>query len=124
MTLATKDSADVQTFISKLIDSKVVWGLQSDDDGWVVCDSTLFESTDVMPLWSSLELAKQHCTNEWADYTPEFITLADFLEFWVEDLNEDGVLIGLNWLEDEEQHVEIDVFEFAQALAAVESQAE
>jgi hypothetical protein len=42
------------------------------------------------------------------------------MEFWVEDLLEDGVIIGLNWQENE-ACFELELPEFTQALAEVET---
>ena len=67
-----------------------------------------------------LILLRQHCIEQWSGYTPSEITLADWLEFWVEDLNEDGVIVGINWQE-EGDCVEIELADFSQALAAIES---
>jgi hypothetical protein len=56
---------------------------------------------------------------EWADYVPAAISVADWMEFWVEDLLEDGVIIGLNWQENEDCF-ELELPEFTQALAEIE----
>lgn len=58
-----------------------------------------------MPLWSNEELATQHCTEEWADYVAIATSLADWLEFWIDELVEDDL--------------EIDLPEFTQALVDI-----
>ena len=83
-----------------------------------------------MPLWSTQELALQHCVDEWKDYVPTKITLSDWLEFWLEDLSEDGVIVGINWQEEradtdgdsegENEYFEFDLADFGQSLAEIE----
>tara|TARA_R110000737_G_scaffold267493_4_gene275006 strand:+ start:9897 stop:10253 length:357 start_codon:yes stop_codon:yes gene_type:complete len=111
----------LKSFLAQTKDSQTLWALQDkSSEDWVVLDSINFENTEVMPLWSTQALAKSHCVEEWAEYLPVAITVADWMEFWVEDLLEDGVIIGLNWQEDD-ACVELELPEFAQALATIET---
>jgi len=111
----------LKSFLNQVKDTQIVWALQDKiSEDWVVLDSVNFEDTDVMPLWSTEALATSHCVEEWAEYQPVAITVADWMEFWVEDLLEDGVIIGLNWQENE-TCFELELPEFTQALAAVET---
>ncbi|MGB1261619.1 MAG: DUF2750 domain-containing protein [Cognaticolwellia sp.] len=110
----------LKSFIEQVKEPQVLWALQDKaSEDWVVLDSINFENTEVMPLWSSETAAKKHCIQEWADYVPAAIPVAQWMEFWVEDLLEDGVIIGLDWQENE-SCVELELPEFTQALAAVE----
>jgi hypothetical protein len=104
-----------QRFIDEVKANRVMWGLRFGDE-WVVCDSTEFEDTEVMPVWSTEDEARAQCLEEWADYEPFEISLAEFLEIWVEDLSEDGVRIGPNW-DEELDGIEVDVLELVKALA-------
>jgi hypothetical protein len=109
----------LQAFLTDIKPSQTFWALQdTDSEDWVVLDSINFEQTDVMPLWSTEELAQAHCIDEWQHYKPAAISIADWLEFWLEDLHEDGVVVGVNWLDDD--FLELDVTEFSQALATIE----
>jgi len=109
------------TFLAEVKPTQLLWALQDKkSEDWVVLDSMNYEETEVMPLWSTAELAAQHCTEEWKDYAPGAITLADWFEFWVDDLIEDGVVIGINW-RGEEDDLEIDLPEFTQSLVDIES---
>lgn len=111
----------VKSFLKQVKDTQELWALQDkNSEDWVVLDSVNFENTEVMPLWSTEELAKSHCVEEWADYVPAAISVADWMEFWVEDLLEDGVIIGLNWQENEDCF-ELELPEFTQALAEIET---
>ncbi|MCF2947994.1 DUF2750 domain-containing protein [Paraglaciecola aquimarina] len=117
MTSNEQPSAD---FMAQVKNTQTLWALQDQaSEGWVILDSINFENADVMPLWSSQELAQQHCIDEWQDYVPVAITLADWLEFWVEDLAEDNVMIGVEW-KDGGEYLEVELADFSQMLATVE----
>lgn len=108
-------------FMTQVQTSQTLWALQDQDsEGWVVLDSINFENADVMPVWSNSELAKKHCVDEWENYMPKAISIADWLEFWVEDLAEDNVLIGVQW-SDGGEYLELELAEFSQLLAQIES---
>ncbi|WP_299496044.1 DUF2750 domain-containing protein [uncultured Shewanella sp.] len=112
----------LDTFINNVKEQQRVWGLQDKaGEGWVVCDSAEFENTDVMPLWSNETQAKSHCTEEWAEYQAVSISLESLLEEWISDLNDDGVLIGVNWIENQ-PCLEVDPIELATALVKIEAE--
>ncbi|WP_047042843.1 DUF2750 domain-containing protein [Vibrio mexicanus] len=96
----SKLTADIQAnldlFIEESKQSKLVWGLRN-EEGWLACDSTEFENSEVMPFWSSEEDAKTHNVEEWADFEVLHIPLDIFVEDWLLTLAEDGVLVGVNW---------------------------
>lgn len=121
------NSTILSTFLVDVKNNQSFWALQEKSaEDWVVLDSINFENTEVMPLWSSQELAQKHCVDEWQEYIPTKITLGDWLEFWLEDLSEDGVIVGINWQEetsdtDDNTYVELDLAEFSQALAEIEA---
>lgn len=109
-----------QEFFNEVKATQMLWGLEDKiNDGWVIVDSANFEDTDSMPLWSTESAAKAHCTEEWADYTPTQISVPDWLEFWVEDLAEDNIVIGIDWPVDGES-IELELTEFSQAVADIE----
>jgi hypothetical protein len=120
------DSTTLSTFLSDVKTTQSFWALQEKSgEDWVVLDSINFENTEVMPLWSNQELAQKHCIDEWQQYVPTKIILSDWLEFWLEDLSEDGVIVGINWQDessqtDESEYLELDLGEFSQSLAEIE----
>lgn len=117
MTNTHADSAD---FMAQIKDTQQLWALQDkSSEDWVVLDSVNFENTDVMPVWSNAELAQEHCTDEWQDYVPKAITVSEWLEFWVEDLASDDVMIGIEW-RDGGEYLEVELADFTQMLAEVE----
>jgi hypothetical protein len=102
-------------------ETQLLWALQDKASGdWVVMDSMGYEETEVMPLWSTQALAQTHCVEEWADYIPASITLADWFEFWLEDLVEDDVIVGINWVGDEDD-IELGLSEFTEAMGQIEA---
>ena len=111
--------ANFQLFIEEVRESGQVWGLRYGED-WVVCRSAEFEDADVMPLWSAEGDARLHCVDEWADYEPEVIELEEFLDIWINDLDEDDVLVGPNWNADLEGQ-ELEPIELAKALVALDA---
>ena len=50
-----------------------------------------------MHFWSSKEDAELHNVEEWADFEVLEIPLDIFVEDWLITLDEDGVLVGINW---------------------------
>ena len=115
------NNSTLNDFVAMAKPTQTLWALQDKkSEDWVVLDSIAYENTDVMPLWSSAELAQQHCIEEWADYTPGEISLSDWFEFWIEDLNEDGVIVGVNW-QGNDECLEMELADFTQALSTVES---
>jgi len=88
--------ANLALFIEETQASQLVWGLRN-EEGWLSCDSTEFEESEVMPFWSSKEDAQTHNVEEWADFEVLEIPLDIFVEDWLITLDEDGVLVGTNW---------------------------
>jgi hypothetical protein len=108
-------------FMAQVQATQKIWALQDETtEDWVILDSINFENADVMPVWSSIELAKSHCIDEWQDYVPMAISLADWLEFWVEDLAQDSVMIGVEW-RDGGEYLELELAEFSHMLAKIET---
>ena len=111
----------LSAFLTQVKPSQVLWALQDkESEDWVVLDSIAYENTEVIPLWSSAELAQQHCIEEWDNYTPCEISLSDWFEFWLEDLSQDNVIVGVDWQGDDE-YLEMELSDFTQALADIES---
>ncbi len=102
-------------FIAQLTEENKLWALQNEAGDWVVCDSAEFEDADVMPVWADAETATSFCVDEWQTYSAAAIDLEDFLEDWISDLNEDGVLIGVDWQVDAEG-IELDAIKFAKLV--------
>jgi len=121
-------TAQLKSFVDACKQSQLIWGLldpQTND--WVICDSSEFEETDVLPLWSDKDQAFAFCTDEWAAYRASSISVDEYLEQWVTDLNYDGVLLGINWDVEQEleedgagSSIEVDPIDVAKAFADCE----
>lgn len=112
MSKLTSDlQANLALFIEQTKATQLVWGLKN-EDGWLACDSTEFEESEVMPFWSDEADAKTHNVEEWADFEVLEIPLDIFVEDWLLTLAEDGVLVGANW-NDQLDGVEMEPSELA-----------
>jgi len=115
------NSQPIKLFLNDVKPTQTLWALQDKkSEDWVVLDSLEFEETEVMPIWSTQALAQEHCVEEWQDYVATAISLADWFEFWVDDLVADNIVIGLNW-GNESGDVEVDLAALTQALTEVEA---
>lgn len=111
----------LDSFLAEVRTSQLLWALQDKvNKGWVVLDSLNFENTETLPVWSTKDLAQLHCVDEWQGYEPCEIALSDWFEFWLEDLKDDDVIVGINW-QDNKECLELELGEFSQFLADVES---
>ncbi len=88
--------ANLTLFVKETQETAKVWGL-TNEEGWLACDSTEFENSEIMPFWSSKEDAELHNVEEWADFDVQEIPLDVFVQDWLITLDEDGVLVGINW---------------------------
>ncbi|WMN61148.1 DUF2750 domain-containing protein [Pseudoalteromonas xiamenensis] len=107
--------SELVNFVTAVRQQGQVWALGADDEGLVVCDSNQFDDTDVLLLWDSEEKAKAQCNEEWAEFEPVAIPLDELLDEWIEELNADSALLGLNW-NDDNVCVEIEPTGLARAL--------
>ena len=120
--MISQTTAQIQSFVDISKSTQIIWALQDPQtQDWVVCDSAEFSDTDVMPLWSDEANAKAYCTDEWEGYKAVSISVEDYLEHWVSDLNYDGILLGINWQVDESFCVEADPIVVAKVFADYES---
>lgn len=95
-----QDIATIETkyklFVERVAASKQVWGLKS-KAGWANSESNEDEAVTVIPFWSDRALAKACARDDWKNFTPTEISVADFLENWCIGMAEDETLAGLNW---------------------------
>ncbi|WP_338749485.1 DUF2750 domain-containing protein [Bacillus sp. FJAT-52991] len=50
-----------------------------------------------MLFWSDEAYARQCAIEEWSDYKPSAIPLEEFMNSWLNGMDEDGLLVGVNW---------------------------
>lgn len=78
-------------FIKRIVDWEEVWGLY--DDGWALASTD--DGVHIFPLWPAQEYAALCANENWQGYNPEVIKLADFMDYLLPKLKEDGVLLGV-----------------------------
>ena len=91
-----------QSFINTLLAQQVVYTLMNDEDDWAECPSSEYDGHDGEPIpvycvWATAEAAQVCQTEEWADYQIEAISLADFLQDCLLNLDEDEILVGIEF---------------------------
>lgn len=99
MNLEIDSQRRYEKFVERVSLSQGVWGLKS-DDGWAIVESNAYEDTGVMLFWSDKAYAKQCAAEEWDHYIPTLITLENFVQLWLHGLEEDELLVGVNWNKD------------------------
>ncbi|MCX2741839.1 DUF2750 domain-containing protein [Pontibacter anaerobius] len=85
-----------QNFIKHVVQSEEVWGLTKNET-WATSSSSEFEDTEVILFWSDKAGASACAEDEWSDYTPESVTLVEFLENWCVGMYGDELLVGADW---------------------------
>jgi hypothetical protein len=88
-----------QSFLEKVVKNGVVWYLHQGEEGCAMCPSTATE-LPVYLFWDSKSTAQKNAINEWAEYVPQKVKLAAFLEVWCIPLYEQEVLMGTNFTTD------------------------
>lgn len=94
----------LNTFVKAICKSKIVYGLES-EDGFAVLDSMDYddengEPVEVICFWSDEALAAASAKEAWANYQVVEIPLAEFMENWCIEMNNDGLLAGIDFNED------------------------
>ena len=87
-----------QQFISRIIESEVVWGLLG-HRGFADCDSNEADAAVIM-FWSDRAYATRVQQHFFREYEPQEVSLFDFLFHWLPGMAADGVLAGTNWTAD------------------------
>lgn len=101
MISSKKDSEERhQRFVRQALDTQFVWGLQC-AEGWCQAPSNHVEDARVMPFWSDRGLAAECAIEEWSEYSPTPVSLADFRDKWLPSMKTsmktNRFLVGTNW---------------------------
>lgn len=99
--LSDDENENLDRFVVEAIETGCVWALEG-EEGFALCPSERYSSSDVMPFWSQPEFAKAHCIDEWSVYKPVPVALAELLDEWLPGMHEDELLVGVNWNADME----------------------
>jgi len=99
--MSIQDQADALTnaenFLHQVLETKQVFALKHEQGGWASCESKDYEDTAIFLFWSTSEQAETHCVEDWKDYQPVEITLDDFINVWLQGLDKEDHMIGMNW---------------------------
>lgn len=95
--LLDNTQVELKQFINQTIENNLVWGLMNKEEEWLCVESTEFEASEVIPFWSNEADAKIHNVEEWKEFVVTAIPLDVFTQEWLVTLDEDGVLLGINW---------------------------
>ncbi len=93
--------SDYDQFVKRVCATQLVYALES-DDGFATSDSAELEDEEGEPVqlvffWSEQAMAEACIKNSWADCRVIEVPLADFMETWCVELNNDGFLTGTDF---------------------------
>ncbi|MBA5791870.1 DUF2750 domain-containing protein [Flavobacterium sp. xlx-214] len=93
----------IKQFINEIITSNEVFVVEHKGEV-AVSQSVLFKNDDASPVnvicfWSSKEMAKNCCIEDWKMYKPQSICLATFLEDYLVQVYNESYIAGLNFNE-------------------------
>lgn len=80
-------------FIKKIVDSEELWGLYN--EGWAVTRDD--EGNLLIPFWPKKEFAEYCAVGEQSVYVAENIDLYEFMEQWLQGMQEDGYKPSIFW---------------------------
>ena len=96
MSVNSNGSSPYSEFIKKVVARDEVWGLEG-AEGLAISSSMKNEEQDVIPFWSEEALAKAVAADDWANFKPSSMRVAEFLENWLTGMHNDELLVGINW---------------------------
>lgn len=97
----TVDDEACREFVERILDNQVIFVLNG-EYGLAECPSTEYrneigEPVPVCCLWSDEQLADACRKEEWFNHQLEAVPLAIFLNEWLVDMGEDGLLFGIDF---------------------------
>lgn len=93
---ASHPESQYRTFVQKVVAHDEVWGLEG-EEGLAISSSSENEEQDVIPFWSDEDLARAVAADDWAQFKPSAMSLAEFLENWLTGMHNDELLVGSDW---------------------------
>ena len=82
-------------FVRKVADAQLIWGLQGEQNRWVVCEAQT--GMIVYPLWPEKEYAEANKTGSWANTHVSEIPIDTFLTEWLPKMHKNNEKIGVFW---------------------------
>jgi hypothetical protein len=87
-----------EAFIKQVTAQQQLFGLFDEDKGWAHCHAHDHKEAQAVYLfWSKPALAKKLQNEEWSDYRVEAISIAVFLESWLDGMHKQQVFAGVDW---------------------------
>lgn len=99
-------------FVMKVARSGELWALK-DENGLLFLSAD--EGEHCLPVWPHAEYAKTWATGDFANYEPQSITLAIWLERWIDGLTQDNISVAVFPIQDQENLI-VEATELADAL--------
>lgn len=87
---------EYETFLQETLNNKEVWILQS-DEGLACQNSMEYEDQMAILIWASGGLAESERDGEFEELEAVNLPLAEFVIQWLPNMQEEGVICGLNW---------------------------
>lgn len=96
-------NSKTETFVKNVCKSKIVYGLES-EEGFAISGSMDYddengEPVEVICFWSEEAAAASCAREDWANYQVVEIPLGEFMENWCIEMNNDGLLAGIDFNE-------------------------
>jgi hypothetical protein len=96
------EDEEYNRFIRSIIGSQTLYTLVSDEGDIAECPSTEYEEDDGEPVpvfcvWHDRTQAEACKVEEWADYQLEALPLDFFLHEWLVSMDQDAVLLGVDF---------------------------
>lgn len=85
-------------FVMKVARSGELWALK-DENGLLFLSAD--EGEHCLPVWPHAEYAKTWATGDFANYEPQSITLAIWLERWIDGLTQDNISVAVFPIQDQ-----------------------
>jgi hypothetical protein len=96
------EDEEYNRFIRSIIGSQTLYTLVSDEGDIAECPSTEYEEDDGEPVpvfcvWHDRTQAEACKVEEWADYQLEALPLDFFMHEWLVSMDQDAVLLGVDF---------------------------
>lgn len=96
------EDEEYNRFIRSIIGSQTLYTLVSDEGDIAECPSTEYEEDDGEPVpvfcvWHDRAQAEACKVEEWADYQLEALPLDFFMHEWLVSMDQDAVLLGVDF---------------------------
>jgi len=98
--------------LAKLVEHKELYGLYG-DNGWLLLQA---ENDACLPVWPHEEFAKGWVGQDFPDCQPKLIPLSDWVERWLPGMQQDGNLILVFPVGEEEEGIVLTSEEFVECL--------